>query len=227
MLYVRKGLFGTGNIASAEEVNREFNRAADSMSEVDHMMVMDGAITHTNIAKPYESTRGISSTHSVTYATPTSPFSASLNRVSAVGLIPNAPVDFSDAGSGAWINVSDGAGETLALPVFLSDIAKVVVLATVQYLGGAGVTNPDTVDVSMNVMINGEPGLYCRYGADILGQYQLQTGLSVLDVFTLPAGSHSITARVRESVDATSKAAIPSSSGSITAITIAAVGLYR
>ena len=233
MLYVRKGLFSETNVASADALSSEFNRAVDSVSMIDHMMIVESALDRDNFCKPYESTRAPSSTHKVVYTVGGGVASSDLFRVSRDAGGQDL-VRFSEGGSGAAMEVKDGSlfpstAPALALDLYLADYAKVLVVANCQYEGPLSPPAPDPqfADLEMRVVVNGSPGRRGYKGIEAGGFGRVMCALSILDSFELPGGNHRITLSVSERLDDASKTASPSSEGIITKATIGAVGLYR
>jgi hypothetical protein len=224
MLYVRKGLFEGGSVASADELNREFNRAADSISKIDHMMILEGTVGKLNFLKPYESTRAPSATHLVTYAEPpATPASSVLYSASAVG----APtlMDLNDAGINAWANALTAAGNPLEVNIRLADIADVLISISCQYFNDGSVLGPPVyLSVSLQSLVNGTGGVTRTFGnhvGPIIGKY---IGLSLMNTVRLPAGDHTISARVRSRA---SEGVATEDKGEVRAMSIFAAGLYR
>jgi len=220
MLYVRKGLFSSGNAASGDELTREFYRAADSISSIDHMMIKDASVDRNNFVSPSVSTRAPSSTHRVTY-TPGGGAAGVLNQASAVtGANPLA--DFADVGNATFLDVTDGtaAENPLRLNIFLADVAKVLVCLSCQYVAG-NAPQPNFITVDVQMLMDGEGGRLRSFSTENNGFYQPTSGLSLVDSFTLPPGDHVIRARARERSDP------DGSNGVITAMTLSAVGFYR
>lgn len=231
MLYVRKGMFSSPNVASAEELNREFNRAVDSLSRIDHMMISEQALDRDNFLKPYESTRSPSSTHNIGYAIGGGAPTQGLFQVSKVTAASNL-VDFDEYGNRVMVDLRDGTVATaslsprLELSFYLADYAKVIIVGCCQYTSSyGGVTHPDFVDLRLQMVVNGTRGRLEQRGVEGDGHGRVQCGLSVLDSVVLPGGTHKIGLSVSEGLDSASVAG--GLQGEITKATIAAIGLYR
>ena len=224
MLYVRKGIFEEYGVASAEELNREFNRAADSVSKIDHMMIAEGSVGKTQFVKPYESTRAPSSTHEIVYAEPAAgiPATAVLCSASAVG----APLmDLADVGPNSFMNaVNSATSQPIQVGIHLADIADVLISISCQYVQGA--PNPaDYLIADLQSVVNGE-GSHMRTFGNYTGFYvDHYIGLSLMNSIKLPAGDHIISARVRNRLEDSSGG--PATPGTITAMSIFAAGFYR
>jgi len=226
MLYVKKGMFASPNVASAEELNREFNRAVDSVSRIDHMMISEQALDRDNFLKPYESTRSPSSTHNIAYAIGGGS-AQTLFQVSNVSGANNL-VDFDDYGERVMVDVRDGSAsnDRMELSFYLADYAKVIIVGCCQYTSSyPGVTHPDFVDLRLQVVVNGTRGSIEQRAIEGDGYGKVQCGLSILDSVVLPGGTHKIGLSVSEGLDEASVTG--GLQGEITKATISAIGLYR
>lgn len=232
MLYVRKGMFGTGlglgnrNVASAAELTKEFYRAADSISEIDHLMIGGGALDRDNFSHPAESSRAPSATHTIQYTSGGGVTGAVLQTTSAISA-PSNLVEFGDVGNGIYTPVLDGTAapsSALELNIFLSDAATVLISATCQYSAG-GTT--DHLMVEAKITVNGSGGRARCFSTEIGGlPITANAGLSLIDTWTLPGGNHVIGMQARQFVSPVPTAVAPTLAR-ITAATISAVGFYR
>jgi len=230
MLYVKKGMFASPNVASAEELNREFNRAVDSVSRIDHMMIFPSSLSRDNFLKPYESTRAPSSTHNIAYAIGGGS-AQTLFQVSKVTGAGNL-VDFNEYGNRVLVDLRDGTlavasqSPRMELNFYLADYAKVIIVGCCQYTSSyPGVTHPDFVDLRLQVVVNGTRGSIEQRAIEGDGYGKVQCGLSILDSVVLPGGTHRIGLAVSEGMDEASVTG--GLQGEITKATISAIGLYR
>lgn len=183
MLYAPRTVFASSQIADADELMREFNRAERAVTTLDQNNLADSQITTAMAVLPSESTEALALTHS----------GGSLLRVDGSGSF-SFPTPSENS---TWTLIEDGAGDPLELEFTTYVGARVHIIGSFQ-LGAVSTGTPDDWRWTTRLYIDGQPGAAQATASMTDGHTVFKTNVLVREHMFLPAGTHRVTMRTRD-----------------------------
>lgn len=184
MLYAPREVFVSGQVADADQLMRELNRAERAITTLDQNNVDDAQVTPAMTIASDASMEGVSLTHDS---------SNTLLRVDGSGTF-TFPSTTENAG---WITVEDGAGAALELEFTTIYTSRVHILGSFHFTAGAA-GSPTDWRWTARLYINGEMGSQPTTVSVDDGTSPYKTNVLVREWVVLPPGTHMVRMKLRD-----------------------------